>query len=258
MSLLRNGTNYLTGASALQGALAVTGLRGVRDKPGLYRNFQSGQHAVSDVTDKSGRPNGYRHPGAWLLPRKGGALSSRNEAEAAVSGAATGALGRNMVGTSTVTISIPPTLGGLIAGATGTASITISAAGAITATIGSPGMATITISASAAPSALGWLVGEGTVTIDGQLVSYGIGHMQGTTEESGLTPTGVANAVWNKIIEAGFSANEILRLLAAHAAGDAAGLEGSTTTFDSLDGSKARITGSIAAGTRTITARDVT
>lgn len=55
----------------------------------------------------------------------------------------------------------------------------------------------------------------------GTLTPYAIGHMSGTTEEAGLTPNGIANSVWGKVIEAGFSADQILRILAAQAAGSA-------------------------------------
>jgi hypothetical protein len=256
MALIRNGSLVNSSTNRYFGALGSYALRGALDV--AHRNFAAGWASIADVTGKAGMPNGYRHPAAWFLGQKGGAISSRNEAAVSIAATAVGALGRNMVGTSTITFDIPPVLGGLIAGAVGSASIIISAVGSITATIGSPGMATISISASATPGAEGWLIGAGTVSIGGTLVSYARGHMQGTTEEAGLTPTGIANAVWNKIIDAGYTADEILKLLAAHAAGDADGLEGATTTFESLDGSKTRITGSVAAGTRTITARDVT
>jgi hypothetical protein len=80
--------------------------------------------------------------------------------------------------------------------------------------------------------------------------------MTATTEEAGLTPTGVANAVWSKILDAGFPAGDIMRILAAHAAGPATGLEGATVEFRSLDGSKARIQGTYAGGTRELTDLD--
>ena len=60
--------------------------------------------------------------------------------------------------------------------------------------------------------------------------------------------------VWSKIVEAGFSAEEILRLLAAHAAGSATGLEGSNPQFTGLDGTTIRIDGTYSGGTRTIDA----
>lgn len=205
----------------------------------------------------SALPQGGNYPSAWMLPQMAGGMASHNRCALTVAASGAGALGLNAVGSAAITIN-STALGGLIAGGVGSATISLTASGSIVATIGSSGSATITIGGVADPGALGWMTGQADVNITGALISYAIGHMVGTTEESGLTPTGVANAVWNKIIEAGFSANEILRLLAAHAAGDADGLEGATTEFMSLDGSKPRITGSVAAGVRTITDRDVT
>ena len=73
---------------------------------------------------------------------------------------------------------------------------------------------------------------------------------------AGPTAAAVAEAVWQRMIEAGLSAEAMLRLLAAQAAGNATGLEGPTTAFKSLDGTKDRIVGTVAGGTRTVTARD--
>ena len=69
-----------------------------------------------------------------------------------------------------------------------------------------------------------------------------------------LSPEGLANAVWGKIIEAGFSAEQIIKILAAHAAGSASGLEGSNPTFTGLDGQTVRIDGTYSSGERTINA----
>lgn len=201
-------------------------------------------------------PQGYRHPSGWMLPQKAGGIASQNRTVLSLAVTGSGALGRNAVGASTIALDADA-LGGLIAGGVGNATITLTPTGAVVATIGAPGSATITIGATADPGALGWLVGDAGVDITGALVSYALGHMVGTTEEQGLSVPGIANAVWNKIVDSGFSAQEVLRLLAAHAAGNASGLEGATTTFESLDGTKTRITGNVAAGVRTITDRDV-
>ena len=88
----------------------------------------------------------------------------------------------------------------------------------------------------------------------GALTPYAVGSMTGTTEDTGLTPAGIANSVWGKVIEAGFSADQILRILAAQAAGTATGLEGANPQFIGLDGTTVRIDGGYAAGTRTIDA----
>jgi hypothetical protein len=64
-----------------------------------------------------------------------------------------------------------------------------------------------------------------------------------------------ADAVWADVIESGYTAAEILRLLAAYAAGNATGLD-STAAFVGLDGTTTRIQGTIAGPTRTITGLD--
>lgn len=61
-----------------------------------------------------------------------------------------------------------------------------------------------------------------------------------------------SDAVWSKLIEAGFSAEQILRIIAASAAGAATGLEGTNPQFKGIDGTTVRIDGTYSAGTRTI------
>ena len=73
---------------------------------------------------------------------------------------------------------------------------------------------------------------------------------------SGPSAAQVAAAVWAEMVEGGFSAAALLRLIAAEAAGDATGLDGATTTFKGVDGATVRITGQVAGGSRTITQRD--
>jgi len=77
--------------------------------------------------------------------------------------------------------------------------------------------------------------------------------MTGTTDNlSVLTNDSVAQAVWAKVIEAGYSADQILRIIAAQAAGAATGLDGSNPQFIGLDGVTVRIDGAYAGGVRTI------
>ena len=58
--------------------------------------------------------------------------------------------------------------------------------------------------------------------------------------------------MWGKIIEAGYTAEEILRIIAAQAAGAATGLEGTNPQFTGLDGTTIRIDGTYSGGTRSI------
>lgn len=74
---------------------------------------------------------------------------------------------------------------------------------------------------------------------------------------SGLSADDVTGAVLEAPIEGSLSLKHAIRLLLAHAAGDATGLDGNPA-FKSLDGSKTRVAGTISGGTRTITAVDAT
>ena len=94
-------------------------------------------------------------------------------------------------------------------------------------------------------SAAGFVTANNTALMDIASTIRGYGD---------LTPEGIRDMVWSKIVEAGFSAEEIMRLLAAHAAGSATGLEGSNPQFTGLDGTTIRIDGTYSGGTRTIDA----
>lgn len=81
-----------------------------------------------------------------------------------------------------------------------------------------------------------------------------------TTSSGGSGPTSadIAAAVHQRAVEGSLTLEQAIRLLLAPAAGDATGLDGATQVFKSQDGTKDRIEGTVANGTRTITGRDVT
>lgn len=85
-------------------------------------------------------------------------------------------------------------------------------------------------------------------------------NLQTHGDASWATATGfstlTATDVWAKVVEAGFTAEEMLRLIASVAQGDASGLEGSSPVFKSIDGLKDRVVASYAAGARTVSSRD--
>ena len=61
--------------------------------------------------------------------------------------------------------------------------------------------------------------------------------------------------MWAKLLEAGFSAGDIMRILAAVAAGDATGLD-TNPSFTGLDDATTRVAGNRSSGTRTMTTVD--
>lgn len=97
----------------------------------------------------------------------------------------------------------------------------------------------------------------GATTITGvgsaSATPYASGGASATLRAYGdLTPEGLSAAVWQRVIEAGFSAEEVLRILAAVAAGNATDLEGASPSFKGLDGTTTRVAGSYGAGERVI------
>jgi len=247
--LYRNTNRYLS-------ATGQYGRGSTLDGGGAKRNWQNGWHHITDVTDKSGLPNGYRHPVAWMLPQKAGAITSRNEGYLTLSGLAIGAKGLGGSAAATITIN-GVAVGGLIAGGVGSGTISISGTADIFAGIVGNASGSITISGTGTAAAQGHFSAAGVLTISGSVVPYAIGSMVATTDFGDeLSPVSLANAVWQRAIEAGFTAESILRILAAHAAGSATGLEGSNPQFTGLDGATLRIDGTYSAGTRTIDALD--
>ena len=230
-------------------------------------------------------PSGKRHPNVWLMPKKGGSISSYKRTNMRIDATAVAEMGFPRGGSTTITIS-GNAAGGLIVGATGTATIAINGTAAIVATLNATGTATITIDGNAALGAIASITGQTTITVDGHTSIMGLGTMTGTTIETGeLTPAGIANAVWQaiaaendttgtmgeklngagsagnpwtEVIESGLTAAQILRLIAAAVQGSATGLEDGSPVFKSIDGLTDRITATHNSGTRTVTARDAT
>lgn len=72
-----------------------------------------------------------------------------------------------------------------------------------------------------------------------------------------LTQDGVTGAVLESKVEGDLSLKQAIRILLAHAAGNATGLEGISPVFKAAtDSSKTRIAGTYAAGVRTVTTLD--
>lgn len=255
MGLIGNGFRHnLTGK-----LFGGTNLDGANPSAHEYRGHMTAQNRNQffgeGVTDKlASVPSGTRHPVAWVMAPRNGAISARVN-DIVITATGSGSMGKAADGAAPITITLTGE-GGLISSATGTAAVTVTLDGELFASKAAAGEATLSISADGTLKAIGHLDGDATATVTATWTPYGIGWLEGTTEESGLTPAGVANAVWAKVIEAGFSADQILRLLAAHAAGAATGLEGASPSFVGIDGVTTRIEGTYVSGDRTITNLD--
>lgn len=257
MGLLSNGYRHMLkgrmfGATALNGANpSVLPVRFRQAAP--IRNQMIGEGIESNY---AARPAGHLHPSAWMMPQKAGGISSRNEANIAFGMTGSGSLGKNASGTAAIIFGLSGT-GGLISSASGTAAIVFGTSGALFASKAVAGTAGVTLDSTGTIVGIGHTGGSAGTALNATWTPYAIGWIEGTTAEAGLTTTGIANAVWQKVIESGYTAEQIVRLLAAFAAGDATGLEGGNPQFTGLDGSTLRIDGSYSAGNRTIDALNV-
>jgi hypothetical protein len=204
-------------------------------------------------------PYGSYQKYSWLLPQKGGDLAGRRSADFGIGIVGTGGMGMPGDGNADISIvtnnpagqlvttvlagNAPATFGITTNNPLLTASLLASGSTAF-------GMTTNTPLLGAEAS----LIGVSSIGLDGTLTRYAIGIMEGTTEEAGVTVNNIVNGVWGYAIEAGYTSEEIIRILAAHAAGSATGLEGANPQFTGLDGTTLRIDGTYSAGTRTIDA----
>lgn len=262
----------------------LTGTVGFNDranwnKPGMMRSRGAGNAMFAfDAI-----PAGFVAGKAFFAPRTAGRIVSRTSF--AVNVAASGASG--LPGAAVASFAITgAAIGGLIAGGVANASFSINATASIAGLASGRASGSMVFDASATAGATAWGAANAVFTITASGQPYALGYMVASTVDSSvLTPQSVASAVWaatagdnnnvgsmgeklndagsaanpwTEVIESGFTAAEILRLLASHAAGAATGLEGATPRFKSLDGTKTRIDGTYAAGERGITNLDAT
>ena len=243
------------GRSIGGGAIGLGMNRGDWNKTSMSR----GVFNAVDWEPKSGVPDGYRHPYAWVMPQEAGSLSARNSV-VGVGTISTTALAVRLAQADLTGSGDLEAIGGLIVqlvadlgGAGEISDADLKAFLQAVASIGGSGGIS-----SAQATGLGQLVAAmtGLGTVDATLTGTGELTADLVVTGTGLTTGNVGAAVWAWIIEAGYIAEEVLRIIAAHAAGAATGLEGANPQFTGLDGSTVRIDGTYSAGTRTIDALD--
>jgi hypothetical protein len=291
MSLLGNGyrhssTGRLFGATLLDGA-NPTVLEGQRHLTARMRNMFISEAFPSPLMSV---PNGKRPPYVWVMAKEGGGMSSFQRASIELDAAVVGELGFPRVAVGSLSLDAFA-VGGLIAGLTATAAATFSATAAAEGIVNGTATFSATLDGSVVAGAIAGMTATGAAEFDGAVDIYGIGFFTASTEndEVGLTPANVGAAVWGalaaanngvgtmgeklndagsasnpwtEVIESGFTAAEILRLLAAVAAGKTAvvnlGGGAATITFRDLADTKDRVTASMTGSERTAITRNVT
>ena len=262
MLLAANATRLVSFNRCFSGVTTVAGghrRQSIGQLTGARFNWFAGEHTIADETDRNAVPVGAAHPVAWLPARKTGGLGSRNESDFAFSiGTLALAEGRNLEATTTITWSVPDAQLQLVVSAEGTAAITFTVAdAALAGALSAEGTTSFAFTVST--STLGAIMdalGTAGITFSGSAEATAIGHMDGDISPfTELSPESLAANVLNAVVEGEVTLAQVLRILMAHAAGDATGLE-TSPEFMSRDGLTTRIAGTISGGTRTITTFD--
>jgi len=260
-------------------------------KPAHVQSFYVADDTDADrltLRGKTAWPNGYRNEYAWSQAPKAGGIASTlhvrgagsvSDAEAwavkLAAAAISGSGDLTATGSLIVQLVAAVTGSGTVSGADIKAFLQLSAAlsgsgvAAGTATGLGALIAALTGSSSLSPTLTGTgamaadlvVTGTGLTTANvGEAVWSAIASSNNTTGTMGekLNDAGSASNPWTEVIESGYTAAEILKLLAAVAQGDASGLEGSSPVFKSIDGLTDRITATYSSGTRTVTGRNAT
>lgn len=198
MALLANGFRDTSGVFQTFGATASnnaypSALWANYARTGANRNISAGQ-GITD--DKAGRPIGYLHPGAWMLPQKVGAMSSHNRTRGSATATLTLVSGRNIAGSSAGVATGTATLQLVVsmqASSAGVATVT----GNVFAALGMVGSSAGSSTATAQKNALGWLYGSSAGSCTATLTRYATGRLYGSiTPFTELSPESLAASVW--------------------------------------------------------------
>lgn len=290
MGILANGFIGATGvyqtfgATVLNNAYPSARLANFA-RTGAKRNITAGEGISSGLVSL---PSGYRHPGAWMMPQKPGALSARNTVTGSGSASATALavklatadltgdgdlaafgslivqLVADLVGSGDISDADLKAFLQAVAGIGGTGGISSAQAtglGELIAAMTGLGSVGSTLTGSGELTADITVTGTGLSTANvGEAVWSALAAANNSAGSMGekLNDAGSASNPWTEIIESGLTAAEILKLITASVAGSATGLESGSPVFKSIDGTVDRITATYSGGTRTVTGRDVT
>ena len=217
-------------------------LRSNFNKPGMQANrFES-------MDDRSAAiPGGHLSPSAWSLPRTAGGMSTVNEINGYATFAGSGAMGVNgdaaLTGTGGVSSALLALVVSAVASLSGSGSLTAAVVGKLEAAAALAGSGNLAGAAGALASLLAGLSGSGAMSAIARADGSMSANIRGYSD---LTPEGLRDAVWNAtatsydtagtmgeklndagsagnpwatVIDSGYTAGEILAILAAVAAG---------------------------------------
>jgi len=203
-----------------------------------------GRFNAVDWEPKSGVPDGYRPPSAWIIPQVSGGIASRYVIGGTGTLTASGALGRNLLATIAGSGSLAAdvtALGWMLGNLEGSGTLTgvRYATGALEADI--------TPFTTLSPENLASAVWSAVAADNNDT---------GTMGEK-VNDAGSASNPWTEVIEGSYTAAEMLRIIAAALAGELAGAGTTTITIQGIDATTDRIVATVdGTGNRTAVTLD--
>lgn len=204
-------------------------------RPCQFMNWYCGDHVLTGQTDKSAFNNGYAIEPAggsawWLSPKAGGLVCNllNGSGSLSITSLSMGrALASALTGSGTISaanLALIVQLAGSLAGSGTISTATLQAISGLSAALSGSG----DISAAALSLIISIeadLSGSGTLSAN----LKGLLSMMAdiTVTGTGLSTANVGEAVWARIIDAGFSAEDVMRIIAAAVAGKVSGGPGS-------------------------------
>lgn len=250
MALLVNGSQrHASPLRYLGQASALVNDQGNWYRHGALRNFYDGE-ATRTTAQKSAIPEGYLHPTAWILPPKAGGMASRGR----VSGTGdvtfsnlAGGLNAEapLDGSGDITNAALALIVSAVAALTGDGVLAADIVGKLEASADLTGDGDIAAALAALTDLVASLTGDGGIVADIEAKAFMSADIVVTGEI--LSTANVGSAVWQYLIEAGFTAEEVMRIVGAAAAAKSSGFPAApgTGTFRNLGDTKDRITATL-------------
>ena len=200
-------------------------------------------------------PQGYLQPYCWVLPQTSGGMATFQYMTAAMSGEGALAAGIALDAALSATITITNAQLDQIINMLADLSASITVTDAQLAAVASMTANLLAAGGSITNAELGAIISMiASLTAAGSLTN---GNMFATSEISAsissltaLSPSTLASAVWSQIIDGGYQADEILKILASVSAGKTS-IAGSTVVFRSLSDNKDRVVAAMTGSERT-------
>jgi len=201
MALCSNGVTFFGTGIRRYGATAYlsaypSAQHGDMRQAGPMRNLTAGEGITDELV---GLPSGYRHPAAWMMPQKPGAISARNTLIGAGAAAATAQSGYNIDATIAGSGTIPGcdiglivSIAAVLTASGGISSAATEALAGLVATLTGSGDVTATASGLAALGAA--LTGAGSVSAGNTALMDITATIRGYSD---LTLEGMRDAVWS-------------------------------------------------------------